>query len=567
MGNDYDGRMKMGKVARRLRLRGTRIGVLASLVVGIALVVVPAAPAASKVIVQGTTDVRDAGLLEEVIEPGFSAVYPEYELKYVPVGTGVAIANAKAGGGDALMVHAPSQEKTFVEEGYSLEPRGRAVFYSDYVIPGPLDDPAEVLTKAPHNAALAYELIAKAGEEGKANFISRGDNSGTNTQEKAIWKLTKVELNKLGEPGPAGTETDASWYHKAVLGQAETLKVTDECPTATFTGGGCYEMTDRGTYNRLVANGSVTHLKVVTEKNEASAPGGSNLLTNPFSFYIVNPAKVTSATINVKGAEALRDYLTSEAFQSGLASFPNTTSPAFFEDAHPTITATQVSGTFDLGAKFTIAGTVTGRLPGAQPVSGVPMNVQQQAAGSTEWKSIASTVTDDEGGYSVEAPVVGEGPLRVEMPNTNEAWPSLAIVPLISSGGLTQTFVGAGEVKVPSSSGGGATPPKTSTVAPLQPGSTFVKKPTIKGRTVTLRGTLSPAVSPSGAATLVVQGRRLGTKGGQFHALKKAKPKSGATYTLTVKLKPGKWKLRVIYSDPGVTAAPATSRAVSVSVA
>src|SRR6201999_1148532 len=119
---------------------------------------------------------RDAGLLQDVIEPGFAAAYPQYELKYIAVGTGQAIANAKAGQGDGLMVHAPSQEKPFVEEGYSLEPRGRAVFYSDYVIPGPLDDPAEVLMKAPHNAALAYELIAAAGEAGEANFVSRGDN-------------------------------------------------------------------------------------------------------------------------------------------------------------------------------------------------------------------------------------------------------------------------------------------------------------------------------------------------------------------------------------------------------
>lgn len=33
------------------------------------------------------------------------------------------------------MVHAPSSEKPFVEKGCSLEPRGGAVFCSDYVIP------------------------------------------------------------------------------------------------------------------------------------------------------------------------------------------------------------------------------------------------------------------------------------------------------------------------------------------------------------------------------------------------------------------------------------------------
>jgi tungstate transport system substrate-binding protein len=87
-------------------------------ILALGLLVLPSLAIASPVIVQGTTDVRDAGLLEEVIEPGFHAAYPQYELKYIAVGTGQAITNAKAGQGDALMVHAPSQEKPLVEEGY-----------------------------------------------------------------------------------------------------------------------------------------------------------------------------------------------------------------------------------------------------------------------------------------------------------------------------------------------------------------------------------------------------------------------------------------------------------------
>ena len=204
---------------------------IALLVLALALIVVPAA-GASQVIVQGTTDIRDAGLLEEVIEPGFHAAYPQYELKYIPVGTGQALTNAKAGQGDAVVTHAPSLEKTFVEEGYSLEPRGRAIFYSDYVIVGATADPAGAAADPPHNAAAAFEAIARAGAEGKANFVSRGDNSGTNTEEKTIWKLTGVELNKLGEPGKTGTEKDASWYHSAGLGQAETVQLANQCPFA-----------------------------------------------------------------------------------------------------------------------------------------------------------------------------------------------------------------------------------------------------------------------------------------------------------------------------------------------
>ncbi|MBS1680064.1 MAG: substrate-binding domain-containing protein [Actinobacteria bacterium] len=535
----------MGKFARRLGARGARMGVLATLVLGIGLVAAPAA-LASPVIVQGTTDVRDAGLLQDVIEPGFHAAYPQYELKYIAVGTGQAIAGAKAGQGDALMVHAPSQEKPFVEEGYSLEPRGRAVFYSDYVIPGPLADPAEVLTKAPHNAALAYELIAKAGEEGKANFVSRGDNSGTNTQEKAIWKLTKVELNKLGEPGPAGTESNDAWYHKAGAGQAETVLLTQQCP---FTGAGCYEMTDRGTFNRLANNGSVTQLQIVSQHNEVSAPGGQNLLSNPFTFYAINPAKEPGININVEGAKALMAYLTSEEFQGKLAGYPSPSAPAFFADAHPKMTSTSVSGTLSPGAAFSVSGSLANLLPGSPAVAGVPVNLQQApfppAGQSPTYTTIASATTGGDGSYSLQGIATREGLLRVEMPNTNAAYPNLGVMPLVAAGGLTQTFAAAGAIGVQSQ--------------------VALRKPSKKKNVVTLRGTIGPAANNSvGAATLVVQGRKAG-KHTKMHALKKVRAKEGVAYTVSVKLKPGKWKLRVRYRNPGVVS-PVTSRAVSVSV-
>ena len=527
--------------------------IVATAIAALFLLSASLATAATPVLVQGTTDVRDAGLLEERIEPGFHTAYPEYELKYIAVGTGQAIANAKAGQADALVVHAPSQEKTFVEEGYSLEPRGRAIFYSDYVIPGPLGDPAGVLASAEHNAALAFELIAKAGEEGKANFVSRGDNSGTNTQEKAIWKLTKVELNKLGEPGPAGTETDASWYHKAGAGQAETVLLTQQCP---FSGGGCYEMTDRGTFNRLVANGKVTELQIVSENNEASAPGGQNLLTNPFSVYAINPAKEPGINVNVEGAKALIAYLTSEAFQAELASFPNTTAPAFFADAHPKMSASAVPGTLDQGTKFTVSGSIASLLPGAQAVAGVAVNLQEAPIGGSTYTTIASATTGADGSYSVQGTADKEGQLRVEMPNTDAAWPSLTITPLISSGGLTQTFAGAGLLSVRPT-----TPPKS-----LEKGAIALRKPKKSGRIVTLRGSLFPAVSGASAPTLTIQGRQIGKKHQKMHALKEVRPREGVAYKVAVKLKPGKWKLRVRYSDPSVISAPAISRAVSVSV-
>src|SRR5262249_31878005 len=188
----------------------------------------------------------------------------------------------------AVLTHAPTQEDDFVKAGSSFEPFGRAIFYSDYVILGPTSDPAGVFTGAAHDAAKAFELIAAAGDQGKADFVSRGDNSGTNTQEKIIWALTNVGRNAKDEPG-SGASGNPSWYHKAGLGQAATVQLTSQCP---FSSHNCYEMTDRGTYNRLVNLKTVTNLKIVADKNTPKARGGENLLVNSFHAYAVNPAKI-----------------------------------------------------------------------------------------------------------------------------------------------------------------------------------------------------------------------------------------------------------------------------------
>ena len=175
------------------------------LLLSIVALALPAAASASDVVVQGTTDVRDAGLLDDVIAPGFHKAYPQYTLMYIAVGTGQALTNAEAGRGAAVLTHAPSLEAQFVAGGFSKEKFGRAIFYSDYVILGPNNDPAGVLSGAAHDAAHAFELIASAGAAGKANFVSRGDNSGTNVEEKAIWKLTQgvpLVADKTGSGDP-----------------------------------------------------------------------------------------------------------------------------------------------------------------------------------------------------------------------------------------------------------------------------------------------------------------------------------------------------------------------------
>src|SRR3954447_13133197 len=308
-----------------------------------------AAPAARQkraLIVQSTTSVRDSGVLEKLIAPQFRRRFPQYDLKFIAVGTGQAITNARAGQGDVLIGHSPALERRFVRDGFSFEPVGRTVMWNDFVIVGPASDPAGILRAARHDGVSAFEAIARAGAAGKANFVSRGDDSGTNTKEKDIWALSRVAHTPANEP--AG---DPQWYHKAGVGMADTLRLTQQCP---FPGGGCYTITDRGTLQQLTHNRAITRLRPVMDDQSARARGGGNLMLNVYNVYAVNPRKFRS--VNLQGALAFMDFLTSPSFQSALVRFPSSRRPGFFPAAVPKVALSRrpASRTVPAGTQVTI---------------------------------------------------------------------------------------------------------------------------------------------------------------------------------------------------------------------
>ena len=495
------------------------------------------AEAQTPVRVQGTTDTTDSGLITDVIQPGFEAAFPQYKLQYIAVGTGQALTNARNGQADAVLTHAPTSEAAFVNDGFAFEPVGRAIFYNDYVLIGHNRDPAAVQAGANHDAIRAMELIAAAGAAGQAIWVSRGDNSGTHVQEGLMWGMTNVPTHPLGagrfEPdgNGDGMGTDIpSWYKKAGVGQAATVQVTTQCNFGDPRDR-CYSMTDRGTYDRQTQIGAITDMKVVTEKNDAAARGGQTLLLNPFHVYAVNPAKFSS--VNLPGALAFMDYLTSPALQDRLLSYPTAANPRFFPDAFPdpTFLKPRLPRRVDGGKTITVKGILANRFPGAGAVNGATLILQQSnGTWSKQFTDLKHATTDANGAFTLVAHPSRSGVIRVSFPRFAD---------------LSPTTFTVGKVLVREA---------VRLRAPWR----------LSNHRLRIRGSVNPGAA-GGTARIEVLARERGAKGG-LRRIAATHPRKGQRrYGLTVRVTPGTWQFKVRYRHPGVVDT-GTSRARSVTV-
>lgn len=369
----------------------------------------------STVVVQGGTSPTDSGLLQAVIEPGFARAYPQYRLKYVSAGTGQAITNAQAGQADAVLTHSTTAEASFVAAGYSEEPGGRLVMTSDFVTVGAEGDPAKVADGPKGDVTAAFREIAQAGGAGKADFVSRGDESGTNVKELVIWKQAGIPLNTKGEPGTPGTTTDAAWYHKTGSGQSANLQVTEQCP---FASGACYTLTDRGTFNAVASRGVADHLTVLSSGNTGTgAIGGADLMANPYHAYAVNPKKFPNLHLNLRGALAFLDYLTSVEAQDRIGAYPTRANPAFVPDARPVIRVVHpVPRTATSGATVEVAGTLRPRFALDPPLTGEPVMLRR--AGSTV--NLATGEVGPDGAFRLTLTVRRPGAYVVFTPSSTD---------------------------------------------------------------------------------------------------------------------------------------------------
>ncbi len=188
-----------------------------------------------------TTSVNDSGLLGYLL-PMFEEKYG-YEVEVFSAGTGKAIANAKMGNADLILVHAKAQEEAFVEEGFAyvldgMESERMTYMYNYFVLCGPQEDPAGV--KDAEDVLTAFAAIA----DGKYPFVSRGDGSGTHTKELSLWP------ESLGiTDDPTTFEAYSDWYTSANAGMGACLVMAEEM--------GAYILTDKATFLTFVANDGV----------------------------------------------------------------------------------------------------------------------------------------------------------------------------------------------------------------------------------------------------------------------------------------------------------------------
>ncbi|NIM44164.1 MAG: tungsten ABC transporter permease [Nitrososphaeria archaeon] len=232
-------------------------------------------------VVSTTTSLYDTGLLD-VLEDHFEKS-SDLDLNFISAGTGLAMKHAQGGDADVILVHAPSKEFAFMEEGYGVV--RKIVAYNFFAIVGPVEDPARIGDLPPKDA---LKKIADAGRNREVLWVSRGDDSGTHTKEKSLWKASGLDPIAMSEEG---------WYIESGTGMGKALQIAHERRA--------YILADVGTYLKYLQEGVIDLLVLVDEGKE---------LLNVYSVLAVNPQ--TRPEIFFDGAITFIKYLVSDEGQN-----------------------------------------------------------------------------------------------------------------------------------------------------------------------------------------------------------------------------------------------------------
>lgn len=246
--------------------------------------------ASNYLVVASTTSTVNSGFFDYIL-PIFTKE-TGIKVHVLSQGTGQAIRTAMNGDADVLFVHHKKSELKFVRQGYGV--KRYDVMYNDFVIIGPKYDPDQV--KTAQNIKIAFAYLAR----GRADFISRGDDSGTNKKEKELWKYAHID--------PNGT----SWYLSIGAGMGAALN--------TAAGKDAYTLSDRGTWLNFKNKSDLT----IVYQNDKR-------LFNPYGLIAVNPKRFPHTQI--KKANIFIRWFLSPRGQHYIASYKIKGKQAFFPDA------------------------------------------------------------------------------------------------------------------------------------------------------------------------------------------------------------------------------------------
>ena len=245
------------------------------------------------IVVSSTTSTQDSGLFGYIL-PLFKEK-TGIDVKVIAQGTGQALDTGRRGDSDVVFVHAKSAEEKFLAEGEGV--KRYPVMYNDFVLIGPKSDPAGI--KGMKDVARALKTI----KDKQADFISRGDRSGTHFAELALWnKDAGIDIEK--EKGP--------WYKSIGQGMGAALN------TAGASNG--YVLSDRGTWLSFKNKGD---LQILVE--------GDKRLFNQYGVMLVNPAK--HPNVKTELGQAFIDWLISPEGQKAIANYKINGEQLFYPNA------------------------------------------------------------------------------------------------------------------------------------------------------------------------------------------------------------------------------------------
>ncbi len=239
-----------------------------------------------QVLLATTTSLYDTGLLD-YLKPMFEKQY-NAELLITSQGTGKALEIASKGDADVLAVHSPTQEQAYMASGKGLNRRCFA--YNYFIIVGPTDDPAGIKGMEPVAAFTKIRELGIANTPG-VMFVSRGDNSGTHSKEKEIWKASGFNYS-------ADIQKSGNWYIEAGRGMGETLQLASEKQA--------YTLSDEGTY--LAYKGSLNLVPLIDQ---------GDILLNVYSVIAAYNEKFTRDEIET--ANNFVDFMISPATQDAIS--------------------------------------------------------------------------------------------------------------------------------------------------------------------------------------------------------------------------------------------------------